>query len=338
MSEGKTQQKPERRMPKFKIVTGTKAHGSLDTFVADMVADKIEKLGFDCGKDSGFLGYFSFETLPNGDVFLIKHERSGAWINVFNPSRRVADQMHKNIRLGLYPEKTKGQITAHKHTARGTLIGYDGMDIINAACWVGFIPYPKARTNMASWQPDIGGWILLIMKDGRTIWQKWIYRPYIWEEYKNKLSMTKKTGRSYVDAKNFEVSSHFKYLLENAVYKIIIIADTHIGEKVAPCPEEFATKGRMEQVSLCKANRLMNAYWYHFMYMTKYVFKADEIWHLGDVVAGTNPFEKYRAPLMTNLTIEADAFVGLMNAYNYDAKTLRKLVKRNLTLAFKKEE
>lgn len=318
--------KKKKKLPKFKIVASTKAHGSLDVHICELVANNIRELGF----DSKFLGYFSFEELPNGDTYILKHERRGAWKYVFTPSQGDAEGIIINKQTGEYPSKTKGQVSGHIHTSAGSIIGFKGIDIINCPAWVTWFPYARARALMHYWQPEVGGWILVITKDGRTYWQKWLYKPFVYNEIQNKITENTDPERSYVDMNSFVVSPHFQRLLDDASYVVIAIADTHTGEKNAPCPESFKYINVTRNPDLSIANRRMNAYWYHFMYMARYIFKVDEIWHLGDPVAGTNPFEKYRDPLMTNLQVEASAFTELMNAYNYDKKTLKRLVKENL--------
>jgi len=319
-----------RKIPeelKFKIVASTKAHGSLDVHICDLVASKVGELQ---KFNSEFLGYFSFEKLPNGDIYILKHERRGAWKYVFTASQGDAEAIIMNRDVGNYPAKTKGQVTGHKHTSEGSVVGFRGVDIINCAAWALWFPYPKARAMMHYYQPDIGGWFLIVMKDGRVKWQKWLYKPFIYNEVQNEIIENENPRRGYVNVDSLNVTSHLKKLLDNAVYVIAIISDTHIGEKEAPCPESFMMKNREIRPSLTVANRRLNSYWYHFAYMARYVFKIDEIWHLGDPVAGTNPFEKYRNPLMTNLEEEADACVELIKSFNFSREKLKKLIRENL--------
>jgi len=319
-------------LPKFKIIASTKAHGSLDMHICDWTAQKVGEVGF----PSEFLGYFSFEELPNGDIYILKHERRGAWKYVFTASQGDAEAIIQNRAVGSYPPRVKGQVTGHKHTSEGTIVGFKGIDVINAPCWVLWTPYPTARAMMHYYQPDIGAWILIITKDGRSHWQEWLYKPLIYNEQKDNIIENVNPRRTYVNTNVFNVTPDFQNLLDNAVYVVVVIADTHIGERDAPCPESFMSGNLEIRPSLTIANHRLNAYWYHFIYMCRYVLNADEIWHLGDPVAGTNPFEKYRSPLMTNLEQEVGAFAKLMSAYNYDEKTLKKLVDKHMKLSVKK--
>jgi len=323
----------KNKIPRFKILASTKAHGSLDVHICRLVAERIKNKGF----NSKYLGYFSFEELKNGDIYILKHERRGAWKYVFTASQGDAEAIIMNRDVGNYPSRTKGQVTGHKHTSEGTLM-FKGVDIINVPSWVLWFPYPQARAMMHYYQPDIGAYILIVTKDGRTHWQEWLYKPFIYNEVEDQIIENTNPRRGYANPETFTVSPQFRKLLENSMQTIIVISDTHTGELEAPCPEEFPLydtedgykNGRLYKPSLSIANKRLNAYWYHFVYMSKFMFKPDEIWHLGDPVAGTNPFERYRNPLMTNLEIEADACAELVNAFNYSRKRLKKLVNKNL--------
>lgn len=317
--------KKREKIPKFFFVGGTKAHGSLDTHIHQLISDNLEKKGF----ESRFLGVFEFKELPNGDRYILKHERRGAWKYKYTASQTDAEGIIFNIYNGIYPKETKGQLTGHLHNAEGTIIGYKGIDVICIPSFVAWLPYPRARTMMHYYQSDVGAYILIVTKDGRNHWQEWLYRPFIYQDNNNSIIQGSKPNRTYVSTDKFDVSPHFKKLLEDAIFVAVAISDTHTGEKEAPCPETYTYKDRQVRKDLTRGNYRMNSYWYHLMYMIKYVFKADEVWHLGDGVAGTNPFEKYRNPLMVNLHEEVAALVELCNALTFDKKTLKKLVKKS---------
>lgn len=313
------------KYPKFYFIEGTPAHGSLDVFFTNTVCRDIRDLGF----EAKFLGTIYPYEFPNGDIYRLRHTGRGAWKYSKQATQGDLEEYIIKIHDGHFSPKTKGFCVGHRHTNEGTVLNYKGMDGIYLPGFVGFISYPRADRMEAHYQPDIGFYLTVVTSDGRTHWFHWLYQPYDFVDIDNKVE-TGKPRKTYTNVDLFEIEGYVKLLLDEAIYVAIFVSDTHIGEKVAPAPEKFEHNNRNVTWSLTKANYLMNSYWYHMMYLIRYVFKPDEIFHLGDCVAGMSIFERYRNPLSTNLEEESKAHVALWSALKYDKDTLKKLIRKNI--------
>jgi hypothetical protein len=217
-------------------------------------------------------------------------------------------QMYK----GVLPRNIAMMVAAHGHTTRGSLDD-DPFRIVNCPCWTSFIEYPKALANFPHYQPDIGAYFIIVTKEGRIRTQKWIYKPFVYNHNENKIYENEDIdAKKYVEEGDgsVDIESYFAKMCDDAQFIVAVVADFHVGEVEAIAPEEYTYNGQVWQVHGTKASERLLHYWRNFIRLCK-VIQPDEIWVVGDAVAGTQIFEKSRRAITNNLEEQKAQFVAL---------------------------
>ena len=310
MSERK---KENKHIPKIKLWDGTTVHASLDTLVMQDIKFKLLSLGFPSVEHRGF---WSIEDLHNGKAAFVTHTRRLGSINPFTISMRDAEKFMIDMHKGNLPSNLAMMVAAHGHTTRGSLDD-DPFRILNAPCWTGFIEYPKALANFAHYQTDIGATFIIVTKEGRIRTQKWLYKPFVYNHNECKIyESTDEDAKKYVEEGNGKVNieDYFKLMCKDAIFMVAVIADFHVGEVEAIAPETFDYNGETWDVHQTEANKRILHYWKNFVQVCK-ILKPDEVWIVGDVLAGTQIFEKTRRTLTNNLEEQKAMFVELMKEF-----------------------
>ena len=296
----------EKWKPKIKIWDGTNVHASMDTIIAGQVANDLNLLGF----NAEHKGQWSFEDLHNGKVAFVTHPRRLASINPYTVSQRDAEKFMIQMCKGALPNNISMSVAAHGHTSRGS-IDDDPFRILNLPCWTTFIEYQKALQNFAHFQPDIGAYFIIITKDGRTHTQKWLYKPFVYNHFEGKIYEAGDPTERYAEDKKVAIETYFLKMVKDARFVVACIADTHVGEVASIAPSKYSYAGRTYEVAQTEANKRLYAYWKNFVDVCK-LLKPTEIWVVGDMVAGTQVFEKNRRTLTLNLEEQKSMFVELM--------------------------
>jgi hypothetical protein len=298
----------EKWKPKIKLWDGTTVHASLDTLLMQDVTLKLQRLGFDAEHKA----WWSFEDLHNGKVAYVTHTRRLAGINPYSVSQRDAEKFMIDMYSGKLPSNIAMQVAAHGHTTRGS-IDDDPFRILNAPCWTTFLEYPKALANFAHFQPDIGGYFIIVTKEGRIRTQKWIYKPFIYDHNTNQIFEDNEVeSKKYVVEGNgkVDIEEYFIKMCQDAKFLVAVVADFHVGEVGAISPERYTYNGQTWEVHQTLANKRLMQYWKNFARVCK-LLKPHEIWVVGDVCAGTQIFEKVRRTLTQNLEEQKAMFVEL---------------------------
>ncbi len=298
----------EKWKPTIKLWDGTTVHASLDTLLMQDVALKLQRLGFNAEHKA----WWSFEDLHNGKVAYVTHTRRLAGINPYSVSQRDAEKFMIDMYSGKLPRNIAMQVAAHGHTTRGS-IDDDPFRILNAPCWTSFLEYPKALANFAHFQPDIGGYFIIVTKEGRIRTQKWIYKPFIYDHNTGKIFEDNEIeSKKYVVEGNghVDIEDYFIKMCQDAKFLVAVVADFHVGEVGAISPERYTYNGQTWEVHQTLANKRLYQYWKNFAKVCK-LLKPHEIWVVGDVCAGTQIFEKTRRTLTQNLEEQKAMFVEL---------------------------
>lgn len=301
--------KTKKWNPKIKLWDGTTVHASLDTLLMQDVTLRLKQLGFDAEHKA----WWSFEDLHNGKVAFVTHTRRLAGINPFSVSQRDAEKFMIDMYSGKLPNNIAMQVAAHGHTTRGS-IDDDPFRIVNAACWTTFLEYPKALANFAHFQPDIGGYFIIVTKEGRIRTQKWLYKPFVYDHNNNTIYEANDIeSKKYVEEGNghVEIEDYFVKICHDAKFVVAVVADFHVGEVGAIAPERYSYNGQIWEVHQTLANKKLLQYWKNFTKVCK-IIQPHEIWVIGDVCAGTQIFEKVRRTISQNLEEQKAMFVALM--------------------------
>lgn len=286
--------------PIIKIWDGTVAHSSFDTLISSDIASKLQLEGF----ETFHRGQWSFEDLHNGTVAFVTHPRRLASINPFTVSQRDAEKFIIQMYKGALPKNISMVVAAHGHTTRGSLED-EPFRIINLPCWTTFIEYQRALTNFPHIQPDIGGYFILVTKNGRIQTQKWLYKPFVYNHFEGKIyegngESNPVLSKKYAPLNKVELESYFKEIVNTATFKVLAVADFHVGEVGAVAPEKYRMEGRDIPLQLTEANKRLLSYWTNMVKVIK-LTQPNEIWIVGDPLAGTQVFEKTRRTLTLNL-------------------------------------
>lgn len=290
----------QKNNPIIKVWSGTKAHMSWDTRLHKRLVEILQLNGF----NAQYRGDWSIEKLTKGKMAIVTHPARGAYRYRYTPSQTDAEKIILNIAEGKFPKGIVAFVTAHRHTSEGS-IDHLGIKIIRVPCFTTHIPYGGSLAMFPHYQPDIGAWFLIVTKSGRIRTQEWLYKTFLYQDVDDEVFIAEdKALKSYATIDNYELEEHLNALLKTANTVIMIVADTHIGEIYSVAPPEFSYEKRSFSNYQTKANKILWDYWKHLCYMAKNKFNITEAWFVGDIFAGTNPFEKYRMPTLTNLDLQ----------------------------------
>ena len=234
---------------------------------------------------------------------LVSHHGRTGYRYPFTPAQTDAESIIIDMHSGALPLGIRVYVTAHRHTTAGS-IEHKGIKIVRCPAFCTFIPYQRSLTLMTHILPDLGAWILIITKDGRIKLQEWLYPPFLYHDVDDKVIMSNEAQKSYVNPDVLAIGEPLTSFLKDAEKIILIIADSHVGEVEAVCPEKFINMfGQEQTVELNEANKLLLKYWKHLCYMAKNVFKTDEVWLVGDAFGGamSQKFEKFRKMTIGNI-------------------------------------
>lgn len=304
--------KSKNYLPIVKLWDGTTVHSSLDTATMAHVAELLRELGFTAFHKF----WWSFEDLQNGKLAYVTHTRRLATINPYTVSQRDAEKFMIQMYRGALPDNVAMAVAAHGHTTRGS-IDDDPFYMVNAPCWTSFIEYPQATANFAHWQPDIGATFIIVTKEGRIRTQKWLYKPFVYD-YISETIYEGQHSKCIDISKEIKIEPYFLEMCKEAKLIIAVTADFHIGEKASVCPEKLKDPNGMERlIPQSLANKRILEYWKHFVDTCK-IIQPDELWVVGDAVAGTNLFEKTRRLTLGNIDDQKYAFVELFKGFLED--------------------
>ena len=301
--------RPRRNIPKVKLWEGTTVHASLDTLVMQDIRLKLRELGFPEVEHKGF---WSLEDLHNGKTAFVTHTRRIGSINPYAVSQKDAEKFMIQMYRGSLPRNIAMMVAAHGHTTRGS-IDDDPFRVVYSPCWTSFIDYPKADANFAHYQPDVGAFFIIVTKEGRIRTQKWLYKPFVFNYNEGRIYESDDIDcKKYVEEGNgsVDVETYFKKMCEDAQFLVAVVADFHVGEVEAIAPEGYTFNGQHYDVRQTEANKRLFHYWKNFARLCK-LLKPDEIWVVGDALAGTQIFEKTRRTLTNNLEEQKSMFVEL---------------------------
>lgn len=305
--------KKTKYIPRIKLWDGTTVHASLDTLAMQDIRLKLRDMGFPCVEHKGF---WSIEDLHNGKTAFVTHTRRLGSLNPYTISQKDAEKFMIQMYRDALPNNIAMMVAAHGHTTRGS-IDDDPFRIINAPCWTGFIEYPKALANFAHYQTDLGAYFIIVTKEGRIRTQKWLYKPFVYNHNETKIyEAADNDTKKYVEEGNgtVNIEEYFKVMCKDAKFLVAVVADFHVGEVEAIAPEKYVYNGVTFDVHQTKANARLFHYWKNFVQVCK-ILQPDEIWVVGDAMAGTQIFEKTRRTLTNNLEEQKAMFVELFREF-----------------------
>ena len=300
----------EKKDPLIRIWTGTPVHGSYDTTEEYDIAEILKLIGYNVS----FEGWFSIIEVADGKKALVTHHGRTGYRYPFTPAQTDAEAILRDMQIGKLPQGIKFYVTAHRHTSMGTG-DYFGIKVIRCPCWATFIPYAHSTMLMPHILPDIGAYFLIISPEGRIHVQEWHYPPFIYDEAKDEIIEGEAISKSYVNPEKTTIDEPLKTILRRAQKVILILADTHVGERTAVCVPEFTDAlGTTYKFQMTKCNERLYKYWKHLALMCRKYFKPDEIWIVGDLVAGhtSKVFEKTRKMTIEDLDRQKQAFIALI--------------------------
>jgi hypothetical protein len=255
--------------------------------------------------------WWSLEDLHNDKLAFVTHTRRLASVYPYTISMRDAQQFKIDAYDGKLPNNIALRVAAHGHTTAGTLAN-ETIKILNLPCWTTFIEYPKALGSFAQFQTDIGAYFIIVTETGHVKLQEWLYPSFVFDYNENKIFLGKiNGGRKYAPTEKVCLDPSFKELLKDAKFVVACVADFHVGEVQSIAPPQYTINGVTKPVNQTLANQRLYEYWKKFVEACKQV-NPDEIWVVGDVLAGTNVFEKTRRVLTSQLNEQAAMFVELM--------------------------
>lgn len=298
--------------PKIKLWEGTVVHSSMDTYLMQDIALRLKELGFDAEHKA----WWSLEDLHNGKVAFVTHTRRLASMNPYTISQRDAEKFMIQMFRGALPKNIEMMVAAHGHSSRGSLDD-DPFRVLNCPCWTTFLEYPKALANFPHYQPDIGGYFIIVTKEGRIRTQKWLYKPFVYNHNESKIyEETDIETKRYVEEGNgsINIENYFKIMCADAKFVVAVVADFHVGEVGAIAPEKYIYNHQESDVKQTKANERLLQYWKNFCKVCK-ALKPNEIWVVGDACAGASVFEKNRRILTANLEEQKAMFVELFKEF-----------------------
>lgn len=297
--------------PKFKLWDGTAVHASIDTFLMQDVALKLKQMGFEAEHKA----WWSLEDLHNGKVAFVTHTRRLASMNPYTISQRDAEKFMIQMFRDALPNNIAMMVAAHGHSTRGS-IDDDPFRVVNVPCWTTFLEYPKALANFPHYQPDIGGYFIIVTPEGRIRTQKWLYPPFVYNHNESKLYEEENVKPLRYVKKDEEVNieHYFKTMCSDAKFLVAVIADFHVGEVGAIAPEKYTYNNQEWDIKQTKANARLFQYWKNFVQVCK-ILKPHEVWIVGDVCAGTQVFEKNRRTITQNLEEQKAMFVELFKEF-----------------------
>jgi hypothetical protein len=288
--------KPSNYKPLFKIWDGTTVHASMDTLIGQDLSLRLREMGF----KAEHKGFWSFEDLHNGKIAYVTHTRRLGSVNPFSVTQSESKQFKCNIQDGKLPENLSMRVGAHGHSCEGT-IDDNSFKILNLPCWTSFIEYAKADANFAGYQPDIGAYFIIVTKEGRVKLQPWIYKSFNYEINAGKIYFGKASDKHFVDADvELVIEPYLRELCKGAKFIIACVADFHVGELAAIAPNKYTYNGIEYNINQSPANKQILGYWKNFVKACK-IIKPNEVWIVGDMLAGTQVFEKTRRTLTVNL-------------------------------------
>lgn len=302
--------KTEKKNPLVRVWCGTPVHASLDTRLHMRLVELLKANGI----DSRWEGDFSILDVCKNKKALVTHQARGGYRYPYTPAQTDAEAIILDMYSGKLPSGIKLYVTAHKHTTDGT-IEHKGLKVIRCPAFVTFIAYAQSLTMLPHYQPDIGAWIIIVTKDGRIRTQEWLYPSFLYNEANQIIYSNEDAEKSYVNSESKQIQEPLITLLKQAVKVILVLADTHVGELGAVCPNSFHDINGVEQeIKTTIANKKLLEYWNHLCYITKTFFKPDEIWLVGDVFAGQMSirFEKFRKITLGNLDDQTYAALELI--------------------------
>jgi hypothetical protein len=301
--------KHQQWIPKIKIWEGTTAHGSVDTREGQNIANSLRLL---FGAENVMArGEWSFEDLHNGKLAFVTHTRNLAPVFPFTTGQRTAESFVKTMFYHGLPENVRDIVDAHGHSTRGSLVD-EPISVIHCACWTSFLEYGRANANFSRFQPDVGAWFLIVTKAGRVVWQKWLYKPFVYHKIEQKIYESNVLADGWAPSNRLEIERYFKIMLKDARFVAAVVADFHVGEEGAIAPPQYHDdEGRVRQVQkYTAANKRLFGYWQNFVALLKEV-KPDEIWIAGDPLAGTQVFSRKTATVTQILDEQRQMFVEL---------------------------
>ena len=296
-------------VPTIKIWEGTTAHGSVDMQEGRVIADALKLL---FGEQNVLCrGEWSFEDLKNGKLAFVTHPRNLGSVYQYTTGQRTAEGFIKTMFYHGLPESVRLVVDAHGHTTKGSLQD-EPLNVIHAACWTTFLEYPRANANFSRYQPDIGAWFIIITRAGRIVLQRWLYKPFIYHKVTGKIYESNVQADGWASSNRLEIERYFKILIEDALFVVVVIADTHMGEKGAIAPLSYHDENDkvIRVPNYTAANRRLYRYWLNFVSLLLEI-KPDEIWFVGDPLAGTQVFSKKTATITQNLDEQRRMFVEL---------------------------
>jgi len=290
-----------------KLWDGTTAHASVDCKIMSDITSLLKNEGITAIHKF----WYSFEDLKNGTIAYVTHTRRSNPINPYSSSWRDSERFKLRMYDGSLPNNISVCVYAHLHTSRGSI--EDGkLKIVYLPAWSIFQPYPSACANFPHWQPDIGAYFLFVTEGGRIKLLKWLYKPFVYVEIDDKIYEGDGSSE-YVDCeKPLVLDAYLKDLIETSIFKVCMIADLHVGSKYAITPEKYKDiNGNEWIVPTNKANRRLMDYWHHFAKVFK-TFKFDELWIIGDAIAGLNVFDKQICNQINTLDEQKYAFIEVI--------------------------
>ncbi len=161
------------------ILKGTGFHEAKYVDELEKCADKLRHIGY----NAQYLGGISNLKIcehPKSVIMNIAHEGSDATVYPETPMARGIKDMLIGTALEKVP-RAKIIVRAHKHI--WAHIDRLGTHWIQVPCWQAFVPYEKARKQYYSWQPEIGGVLLLLDDESRIrIWEYLYKLPHMEDE------------------------------------------------------------------------------------------------------------------------------------------------------------
>lgn len=298
------------KAPKIKFWDGTPVHSSLDFLMGDSITKTLVAMGF----DAEHRAWWSYEDLKNGKMAYVTHTRRLATVYPDTASMRDAQAIKLNAFDGKGPSNIALRVSAHGHSTAGTRSN-DTVKVLNLPAFTTFIEYPKACANFAQYQPDIGAYFIIVTKSGHVKLQEWIYPTFAFDYNRNIIyDNENNSGRLYAPLDKIILDTSFKELIKDAKLVVACIADLHCGEVQAIAPPQYEFNGAIRQVNQTLANKRLYEYWLKFAEAVKLI-KPHELWIVGDVLAGTNVFEKTRRVLTSQLNEQAAMFAELMKEF-----------------------
>jgi len=300
----------KKKNPLIRIWVGTPVHGSYDTTEEYDIANVLKMMGHNVS----FEGWFSIIEVADGKKALVTHHGRTGYRYPFTPAQTDAEAILRDMQIGKLPQGIKFYVTAHRHTSMGTG-DYFGIKVIRCPCWANFISYARSTMLMPHIMPDIGAYFLIVSPEGRIQLQEWHYPPFIYDEVNDRIIETEPKSKSYVNPKKVTIDEPLKTMLKRAKKVILILADTHVGELTAVTPPEYTDAlGYTYKIKMNKCNQRLYEYWQHLALMCRKHFKPDEIWLVGDLVAGhmSKVFEKTRKMTIESLDMQKQAFIELI--------------------------